>query len=424
MTNYSQIKLLPSLLKGSIKIPSSKSLSHRALICASLSKGKSTISNVIFSEDILSTIDALKQLGAKFEIIEDTITVIGIKKPKYDQNPVFCNESGSTIRFLIPLFSLTNKEVTFTGKPSLMARPQTIYKKIFDHDQHKFEQHEDKLMVKGSIKAREYTLDGDISSQFFSGLMFALPLLKEDSYIYFNGQIESKSYLDLTIEILSHYGIEINEIENGYFIRGNQEYKSANYRVEGDFSQAAFFLVAGIINGNISLDDLNHDSKQGDYEILNIIKQMKGKVIFTEKGFITEYSQTKGATIDISDCPDLGPIVALLGSLSKGITTITNISRLRLKESDRVESTVTTLKALGVNIKVEDEQIIIYGRQTLKGGVTLDSFNDHRIAMMVSIAALRCDNPLILTNASAINKSYPHFYEDYISVGGRLEIEE
>ncbi len=424
MTNHSQIKLFPGHIKGDIKIPPSKSLSHRALICASLCKGQSIISNVILSEDIITTINALKQLGAKFEITGDQVIVTGVKKPKYDNHPVFCNESGSTIRFLIPLFSLTNKEVTFTGTESLIRRPQTVYKKIFTHDQNKFEKHENRIVVKGSIKAREYIIDGNISSQFFSGLMFALPLLKEDSYIYYKGSLESKSYIDLTIEMLELYGIDVDEIENGYFIEGNQQYKATDYRVEGDYSQAAFFLVGGILSGAVKLDDLNHESNQGDYEITNIIKQMKGKIIFTENGFVTEQSQTKGTTVDISNCPDLGPIIALLGAMSKGVTTLKNISRLRLKESDRVNSIVTTLVKLGVNVKVEDNQIIIYGRQKLKGGITLDSFNDHRIAMMISIAALRCDKPITLTNSKAVNKSYPNFYEDYRSIGGVIEIED
>lgn len=424
MTKKSSIKLFPNELNGDIKIPPSKSLSHRALICAALANGTSEISNVLLSEDIKTTIEALEHLGAKFEIEKDVISVTGVKKIKYDNQPVYCNESGSTIRFLIPIFSLTNKEIEFTGKESLIKRPQTIYKKIFDHDQNTFIKEENKIVVKGSVKAREYTIDGDVSSQFFSGLMFSLPLLKEDSKIYYNGSLESKSYIDLTIEMLELFNIEIQEIENGYFIPGNQEYKPNNYRVEGDYSQAAFFLVGGILNGLINIDDLNHESNQGDYAIINVIKRMKGKIIFTETGFTTDQSKTYGTTIDISDCPDLGPIIALLGSLSSGTTTMTNIQRLRLKESDRVESTVNTLKALGANIKVNDDEITIIGKQSLTGGVTLDSYNDHRIAMMISIAALRCKNPVTLTTANAVNKSYPHFYEDYISLGGKLEIKE
>jgi 3-phosphoshikimate 1-carboxyvinyltransferase len=420
----SRIKLFPTKIKGDIQVPPSKSMAHRALISASLAKGTSVISNVIMSEDIMTTINALKHIGAKFEIKDTTITVTGVKRLKYDNEPVFCNESGSTIRFLIPIFSLTNKEVTFTGKKSLLKRPQTIYEKIFSHDQNYFKKYTDKIVVKGSIKAREYTIDGSISSQFFSGLMFSLPLLEEDSTIYIDGELESKSYIDLTIEVLQHFGIEIQEIKNGYFIEGNQSYQVCNYRIEGDYSQAAFFLVGGILNGNIKLLDLDHESNQGDSIIVSIIKRMKGRIIYTENGFVTESSQTYGTTIDVSDCPDLGPILALLGCLSKGTTTLINTQRLRLKESDRVDSTVKTLTALGANIQEKDDTIIIYGKQTLLGGVEVDSFNDHRIAMMISIAALICDNPVILNNPQAVKKSYPHFFEDYKKVGGIVEGQE
>ncbi len=424
MTHKPQIKMLPTNLRGDLNVPPSKSLSHRALICASLAEGKSVISNIIYSEDITATMKALEQLGAKFEIDKDKVTVYGVKRIKYDNKPVDCNESGSTLRFLIPIFSLAKKEVKFTGKQSLIDRPQSIYSKIFTEDNNTFKKQDNEIVVKGSVKSRKYIIDGNVSSQFFSGLMFSLPLLKEDSTIIINGTLESESYIDLTIEMLDLFNIEIHQIENGYFIPGNQVYKPHNYRVEGDFSQAAFFLVGGIINGIIKINDLNHESNQGDKEIINIIKKMKGRIIYAENGFIAEKSQTNGAKIDISNCPDLGPIVALLGCLSKGTTTITNISRLRLKESDRVESTVNTLKALGANISVQEDNIIIHGKQSLKGGVTLDSYNDHRIAMMISIAALRVEEPIILKRANAVNKSYPHFFEDYKSVRGNFNTEE
>lgn len=424
MTTHSQIKLFPTSLEGSIKVPPSKSLSHRALICAALANGKSEISNVLLSEDIKTTISALEHLGAKFAIKKDKILVTGMKKLKYNHKPVYCNESGSTIRFLIPLFSLTNKKIVFTGKESLINRPQTIYKKIFDEDKNIFIKKDNEIVVKGSLKAREYFIDGNVSSQFFSGLMFSLPLLKEDSKIFYNGTLESKSYIDLTIEMLELFNITIHEIENGYFIPGNQIYKPNKYRVEGDYSQAAFFLVGGVLNGLINIDDLNSESNQGDYEIVNIIKRMKGKVIFTENGFISEKSKTYGTSVDVSDCPDLGPIIALLASLSFGTTIMTNIHRLRLKESDRVESTVNTLKALGADILVKNDEIIIHGKHSLLGGVTLDSYNDHRIAMLITIASTRCEKPVILTTANAVNKSYPHFYEDFLSLGGNIEIKE
>ena len=424
MRTNSSIKLFPAKINGKINIPPSKSLSHRALICASLSKGKSVISNILLSEDIKATINALEHLGAKFEIRKSKVIVTGVNLLKYDNNPIHCNESGSTLRFMIPIFSLTNKEVLFVGEKSLIKRPQTIYKQIFDDDGNTFIKTDNKIVVNGSIKSKEYFIDGTVSSQFFSGLMFSLPLLKGDSTIRVNGILESKSYINLTIKILEEFGITIREIENGYFIPGNQTYKPSNYRVEGDYSQAAFFLVGGIINGPIEIDDLNYESIQGDKAIIDIITNMNGRTIFTENGFIAIKSDTAGTTIDISDCPDLGPIVALLGCLSNGATTITNISRLRLKESDRVNSTVSTLNALGANIVVKDEKIIIHGKQLLQGGVTVDSYNDHRIAMMVAIAALRCKKEVVLTNSNAVNKSYPHFFEDYKLVGGKYKIKD
>jgi 3-phosphoshikimate 1-carboxyvinyltransferase len=420
MTNNSAVTLFPGNVKGSITVPPSKSMSHRALICAALSKGNSTIENVLFSEDVKATISALKHLGAKFEVNGTTLTVTGVKKIKYDGENINCNESGSTIRFLIPVFSLSNKKVTFTGKKSLFKRPFEIYKNIFKSNGSDFEVYKDSIKLSGRIKANDYHIDGDVSSQFFSGLLFTLPLLKEDSRLFYNGSLESKSYIDLTIEVLEYFGIDIQVLQNGYYIPGNQSYKPADYYVEGDFSQASFHLVAGVISGYLQANNLSQESTQGDKKIIDIIKRMKGKVIFTENGFITEYSHTYGTTIDISDCPDLAPIVALLGSLSSGVTRITNISRLRMKESDRIESTVNTLALLGANIIVKDEQIIIHGKKMLDGGVTLDSYNDHRIAMMISIAALRCKQEILLLRPLAVNKSYPHFFEDYKNIGGKF----
>lgn len=421
MSKNVDLKLFPNPLQGEVIIPPSKSLSHRALICAALADGESEISNLIYSEDIIATMDALTQLGAKFTQNGNKVTVKGAKKLRFKGKEVNCNESGSTIRFMIPIFSLTNKEIHFIGKESLIQRPQNIYQEIFDFDGNTFIQEDNKIVVKGSVKAREYKIKGNISSQFFTGLMFSLPLLKEDSTIIIEGTLESKSYIDLTIDILEQFGIEIVEIENGYFIEGNQSYKPFDYRVEGDYSQAAFYLVGGIINGAIRVDDLRHDSYQGDKQIIDIIKDMKGRLIFTENGFVANKSKTSSTTIDLKNCPDLGPIISLLATFSRGTTKIINAGRLRIKESDRIESTVNTLKQLGANINATIDEITIIGRNSLEGGVTLDSYNDHRIAMMIAIAASRCEKPVILKRANAVNKSYPHFFDDYQKVGGRIE---
>ena len=421
MTKNLDITLFPGNLNGEIKSPPSKSLSHRALICAGLSKGTSVISNIIYSDDINSTINALELLGASFERTKDKITVHGLKSIKTPSKEINCNESGSTLRFLIPLFSLSDERVVFTGAQSLISRPQSIYNKIFKEDGNIFKINNNKIVVKGSIKAKEYVIKGDVSSQFFSGLMFALPLLEEDSNIVVEGKLESKSYIDLTIDILNKFGITIKETKNGYFIEGNQTYKPTNYTVEGDFSQAAFYLVGGIISGYVKVNDLLHSSRQGDKTIINFIKQMNGKVIYLKNGYVTELSKTTKTTIDLSNCPDLGPIITLLACLSEGTTHIINISRLRIKESDRVTSTVSTLKALGADIKSSKTEITVIGKSSLKGGVTVASFNDHRIAMMLSIAALRCEKEIILTNANAVTKSYPAFFKDYELLGGKYK---
>ena len=305
MNENIDIETFPTNLNGTIKIPPSKSLSHHALICAALSHGESRISNFVYSDDITATIGALENLGARFEKRPNAIIVNGVKKVKLKSNEIYCNESGSTLRFLIPLFSLTEKEVHFLGEPSLMKRPQSIYQTIFDKDENTFLQQENKIVVSGSIKARKYLVKGDVSSQFFSGLMFALPLLKEDSEIIIDGVLESENYIDLTIDTLEHYGVNIIKTDNGYYIEGNQTYTPKDYRVEGDYSQVAFYLVAGIIGGNVSVTDISHDSHQGDMAIVDIIQSMKGKVIFEENGYNTVKSNTKGAIIDIKNCPDL-----------------------------------------------------------------------------------------------------------------------
>jgi 3-phosphoshikimate 1-carboxyvinyltransferase len=411
-------------LKGDIDAPSSKSYTHRAIIAASLARGKSKISNITYSEDIHATINAVRAMGAKVEIHDHYCYVNGVKKVRKIHEEVKCKESGSTLRFAIPVFALSNKKFTITGKPSLMKRPLDVYKEIFTTQGDEYHFSENRLTVEGKLQAKTYEIDGTISSQFLTGLMFALPLLKDDSTIKIKIHLESKSYIDITIDLLDEFGIKIKEMDDGYFIKGNQSYQAIDYAVEGDYSQAAFFLVGGQLNGAIRINNLDHDSPQGDQVIVDIIRAMKGRVIYSEEGLVCEKTKTKATNIDIKDCPDLGPILSLLACLSVGQTRISNIERLRIKESDRVASTVETLKALGASIRTSDTEIIIQGQDTLKGGVTVDSHNDHRIAMMVAIASLVCEQPITLTNPQAVNKSYPDFYRDFQALGGNIDVKD
>lgn len=422
--NNSTVKLYPSSLNGTINIISSKSMTHRVIIASSLANEPSVLKNIDLSNDILATIEAVKAYGTKVTIKNKTVTINPNKKKNLKRKLIDCNESGSTLRFFIPIMAMFSKKVTFTGAKSLLSRPMSIYQDVFEKSNSEFIHNSKIITVKGPIKAGEYTLDGSVSSQFFTGLMFVLPMLENDSVIKVKGNLESKSYIDLTLQVLNQFGVSIIENNNTYYIRGNQTYKGKKMSVEGDYSQAAFMLVGGAINGHVKLNNLSNDSVQGDKVIIEHIERMKGKIIRLEDGISSLKSKTEGTVIDLADCPDLGPILALLGSLSTGSTKLINAERLKIKESDRIESTVTTLQKLGASISATDSEILIEGKKYLSGGVTLDSFNDHRIAMMVSIAALQCKNPVVLTNATAVNKSYPNFFEDYQQLGGIIEIME
>jgi len=419
MDNFSTIKLLPSSLEGTITAPPSKSFSHRAIIAASLCKSKSTISNIIYSDDVIATIEAMKHLGVKFIKEKQKLVVIPPKKHKYSKESIYANESGSTLRFAIPLFSVYSDSVSFTGKESLLDRPIEVYEKIFKINRNS----PNDITVNGFLEPNNYIIPGNVSSQFISGLLFSLPLLKSDSTITLTTPLESSGYVDITIEVLKTYNIEIKEIQNGFFIRGNQQYISTNYNIEGDFSNSAFFLVLGLLQNNIETLNLSNDSVQGDRNIIDVLKQFKARIVHLENGYMTSFQETYGAVVDISQIPDLAPPIALLGSLSKGKTIITNITRLKTKESDRVNSIITTLTKLGANIFEKDGEIHIYGKNFLNGGV-VDSFNDHRIVMMATIASIRSKRSITITNANAVRKSFPAFFNVLKTIGLKFDMME
>jgi len=420
MNKTTSVTFSKSSLKGEIDAPSSKSFTHRAIIAASLAPGKSKISNISYSDDIHATIEAVRSYGARVDLHDDYCDVEGVKEINEIPHTVDCHESGSTLRFMIPIFALSQKRFTLTGEPSLMRRPLTVYEKLFKSRNNEFLLQHNILRIDGGLAPGDYQIDGSISSQFLTGLMFALPLLKGDSTIKVLHKLESESYLGMTMDLLKEFGIIINKTYDGYFIKGNQTYKAKDYNVEGDYSQAAFFLVGGQLNGNVKVTNLEHDSHQGDKVLLKILHDMKGRIIYSEKGFISKKTQTYGTTIDLSDCPDLGPILSLIAAVSEGKTAITHIERLRIKESDRVHSTVDTLQKLGAKITATKNDIIVHGKPSLLGGVTVDSHNDHRIAMMVAIAGVVCERPVTLTHPYAIRKSYPDFYHDYALLGGNV----
>lgn len=423
------IKITPRSLNGSLRVPASKSGSHRAIISAGLSKGTSKIDNIVFSKDIRASLSGMRALGMKFEIRESkeefgsgSVWIEGLGGVEIVGDKIDANESGSTLRFLIPIAALAKEKIIFTGKGKLIERPLDTYYHVFDEQEIEYRTSEGRLplTIYGGLKAGKFRIPGNISSQFISGLLFALPLLEGDSSIEITSTLESRGYVDLTIQVLDHFGIKIeHEDYKCFFVEGRQEYKKRDYTVEGDYSQAAFFLVAGILGGEVACRGLNTNSLQGDKVILDLINKMGGDISIGES-IITRKSNTYGIEIDASQCPDLVPILATLAAVSKGTTRIINAERLRIKESDRLKAMTTELNKLGADVRELEDGLEIKGRATLRGGV-VDSWNDHRIAMALAIASIKCENEVIIKNSQAVNKSYPGFWSDFEKLGGRID---
>ncbi len=412
------ITITPGALSGSLRVPSSKSMTHRELIAAALADGESVVHGVTPSQDIEATVRILSLMGAKFisEEAEGGLTfhVSGGLSKQDSLLDADAGESGSTLRFSIPLGLISGNEVRYEGHGKLPARPLTPYYGIFDEKQIFYDN--DKglpLIVKGHLKGGVYELPGDVSSQFFTGLLFALPLAQEDSTLRSTTTLESKSYVDMTLDTLARHGITIHEkTPELYEIPGGQSYRNGIFSVEGDYSQAAFWLVAGIVGGEISLTGLSATSKQGDKAILTILQEMGGH-ISEDGGTITaKKSDTHGTVIDAEDCPDLVPVLAALASVSRGRTEIIHAARVRLKECDRLHAMAVELTKLGAHIEEKPDGLVIDGVENLTGG-TVSSWNDHRIAMALAAISPKCTGDLTIEGAESVRKSYPGFWEDF-----------
>ena len=421
------LKIIPSKLKGSVKIPPSKSMAHRAIICAALSDGICRIDNIDYSDDIIATINAMNSLGATIEKYDDYIEVVGIYKNinKIKRNRIIdCNESGSTLRFLVPISLLFKGSNKFIGKGNLGKRPLTTYYNIFNNQgiKYSYEENNLNLVVDGELKPGVFEVEGNISSQFITGLLFALPLLNGDSKITITKEMESKGYIDLTLKAISDFGIEIiNNNYSEFIIKGNQKYNARNYRVEGDYSQAAFFLCADGLGNNVLCRDLDLNSLQGDKEIIDILERMNVVFNTNEIGLSGEVSgELISTVIDGSQCPDIIPVLSAVSALSKGTTEIINAGRLRIKECDRLSAVTSELKKLGAQIIEKEDGLVITGVEKLQGGVEVWSHKDHRIAMTLAIASTMCKKPIIIKDYECVAKSYPSFFEDFKALGGNI----
>lgn len=411
--------IIPGKIRtAQIEIPSSKSLSHRALITASLADGISIIHHLAENNDTQATMSLMQKAGATFEKRGDDLYVHGIRKMDYDGSVLDCGESGSTLRFLIPIFSLSSQGAAFTGHGKLMERPQSVYEEIFQKQGLSFQKQEDSLFVKGPLQSGTYQLRGNVSSQFISGLLFALPLLKGDSTIEVLPPFESASYVGLTMEALKRSGIQIAQEGLIFHIPGGQVYQLIDCTVEGDDSQMAFFAEEALIH-HVPLDVLNirHDSHQGDAVIVHIVRSLGGQAEEISNGYRFTGTHLCGTVIDLADCPDLGPALFALASQCEGKTTFLNAGRLRVKESDRIACMEEEMQKLGCKISSQESTVTVQGRTAVHGNVTVNGHNDHRIVMALAVLASIADGPVTIEGSEAVKKSYPDFFADLKKTG-------
>ncbi|MDD6254631.1 MAG: 3-phosphoshikimate 1-carboxyvinyltransferase [Eubacteriales bacterium] len=419
----------PGKLRGTVKAPPSKSLAHRALICAALTDGTSQIEGISESEDMHATIRCIRALGASVERAGNSVTVTGVfaqgVRPA-NKALLDCGESGSTFRFLLPVASALGTEAEFTGHGKLPDRPITLLSDVMKiHGVVFLPDGSDRMPFStgGRLEPGEYVIPGNVSSQYISGLLFALPLLDGDSRIIIENGLQSADYVNLTTDMLAKFGIETEKTEYGYAVRGGQRYRAVDTAVEGDYSNAAFWLTAGAMGSDIKVTGLNPDSAQGDRRILDILQGMEASIMATSEGVQARGYSLSPICVDCGDIPDLVPVLSVAACTAEDCECkFINAGRLRLKESDRLMSTTAMIAKLGIGVQICGDEFYVYGDGYMEGGTVVDAYNDHRIVMAASIAALRCSEPVKITGAEAVSKSYPDFFDVFRSLGGRADV--
>ena len=405
------LQITPKKLSGAVTPPPSKSQAHRLLIAAALAEGESTLHNIARSQDIEATLRCITALGGSWtETSPGTLTVTGIGGRRFSGGELprlDCGESGSTLRFFIPIALAVAGGGIFTGHGRLMERPQGPYFQLFDKKGIFYEQKDGVLTVRGALTPGEYVLPGNVSSQFFTGLLFALPLLDGVSAVVSSTEIESQAYITMTLEAMRQAGVPVAERPG---LRSFEVLHTAYHpfaaTVEADWSQAAFWYAANFLDSRVEIRDLNPDSGQGDKVVSELYWQL---------------ARPGDAEIDVSGCPDLLPPLAVMAAVRSGTTRFVNAARLRIKESDRLSTITAALTALGAEVHEEPDRLIIVGKPSLPGG-TVDCANDHRIAMMAAIAATGCTGPVTVLGAECVQKSYPDFWEVYKTLGGDIHV--
>ncbi len=399
------VEFFPSLASGTVKAPPSKSMAHRALIASALAEGRTVVDNLAPSEDLLATVDCLRALGAKVVLSEKAAVVVGMDPGHVPSCAVLpCRASGSTLRFLIPLVLTTGKEITFTGSPVLFSRPLSVYEDICRAQGLRFAREHDRLTVQGRLKAGKYLVPGDVSSQFISGLSFALPLLDGDSEIEIIAPVESRPYIDMTFQTLRDFGVRVTPQDNRLFVPGRQRYISpGRVLMEGDWSNAAFLDAFNLLGGAVEITGLRDDTIQGDRVYPAYFEALR----------------SDAPVLDLADHPDLGPICFALAAALHG-AAFCGVRRLRLKESDRIDAMAEELAKLGVTLSASEDSVTVHASDIHAPALPLCGHNDHRIVMALSVLAARTGGTI--SCAQAVNKSFPGFFDTLSQLGVSFEL--
>lgn len=416
----------PAQLSGTVAAPASKSEAHRLLICAGLTEGETVLSGFMPSGDTEATVRCIRAMGASVREDGDRLIVTGAvmhgSRPLYD-----CGESGSTLRFFVPLSLALTGGGVFRMRGQLSRRPMDIYRDLFvpqgvDWIMREGADGTAELIVHGSLPNGDYVLPGNVSSQFVSGLLFALPLLEEASTLRVLPPIESSAYITMTVKAIRESGVVLEETSHAAWqIPGKQRYRAKSGTIHGDWSQAAVLLCMGALGGDVTVTGIDRASVQGDRAIVEVLRRLGANVEEDEHSVRVHGGTLHGAAMDMRDTPDIAPIAALVCQLAEGESVLGGCSRLRLKESDRLKTTVRMLKQLGGNARISGERLIIQGVPKLKGGVTLDPANDHRMVMLASAAALAASAPVTVKDTEALTKSWPDYLSVYRALGGKAE---
>ena len=417
-----EVNIISNPLRGTITAIPSKSHVHRLLICAAFSDSPTEILLSHSSEDIDATVGCLCALGAKISRNGNSAHITPIEN--VPEIPLLdCNESGSTFRFLLPIASILGKEIRFTGRGLLPSRPIGDLKTAMESGGVAFSGNQLPFAIRGKLNPGAYRLPGDVSSQYLTGLLLALPLLGEPSSVVLESSLQSKPYIEITLAVLRTFGTEIFRKEESYVIPPCQcgRYRSpGTIRADGDWSNAAFFLCAGALGEPVTIEGLSQRSTQGDKAVLDALCQFGARVECAGDCVTVSPATLHGCVLDVDDTPDLAPILSIVAACAQGETRINRCARLRLKESDRLKTTVEMIRSLGGNAEENGDTLVIHGG-TLSGG-TVSGAGDHRIVMSAAIAAIAAKRSVTITGAEAIRKSYPTFFEDYQSLGGEVHV--